>query len=54
MGLVSATVEYTRQLSSRQIIRDNGWAWSSFARWVSGREEYAPLVAEMNRLNIAA
>lgn len=54
MGLVSATVEYTRQLSSRQIIRDNGWAWSSFARWVSSREEYAPLVAEMNRLNIAA
>jgi hypothetical protein len=54
MGLVSASVEYTRKLSAQQIIRHNGWAWSAFAEWVSGREEYAPLYAEMTRLNISA
>lgn len=53
LGLVSATVEYTRQLTSRKIIRDNGWAWSTFATWVIGQEKYAPLVSEMTRLHVS-
>lgn len=54
IGLVSASVEYTRRLTSQKIIRHNGWAWSSFAEWVSEHEEYAPLYMEMSRLDIAA
>lgn len=52
MGLVAASVEYTRQLTARTIIRDNGWAWSSFVAWVEKNDIYAPLLEEMRRLDV--
>lgn len=52
MGLVSATVEYTRQLSARKIIRENGWAWSAFLLWLADKDEYSPLMKEIERLSL--
>lgn len=48
--LVDATIEYTRQLRVREITRNNGWAWSAFAFWISDRTQYSALNAEIKRL----
>jgi hypothetical protein len=51
LGLVHASIEYTRTLRARDAIQDKGWSWSSFVKWVAARPMYAPLYAEMQRLN---
>ena len=48
LGLASATVEYTRKLTSTDIIRNDGWGWPAFRAWVSDRPDYNPLAAEMS------
>jgi len=53
LGLASASVEYTRHLTSRQIIRDDGWSWGAFRTWVNDRPDYAPLTAEMSKLCVS-
>lgn len=50
LGLVSASVEYTRGINSSAILRDGAWDWNAFASWVAAREEYTPLNEEINRL----
>ncbi|MFC9964310.1 hypothetical protein ACFVH4_08695 [Nocardia ignorata] len=52
LGFAHASVEYTRALRSRDIARDRGWEWSTFATWLVARPDYAPLVAELARLGI--
>jgi hypothetical protein len=54
LGLVHASIEYTRAIRSRDVIRDDAWSWKAFAKWVKARDEYAPLYAEMVRLNVAS
>lgn len=45
VGFVAATVEYTRQLTSRAIIA-GGWDWSAFQAWLlDNRETYPDLAA---------
>ncbi|ALG14554.1 hypothetical protein AOZ06_04865 [Kibdelosporangium phytohabitans] len=53
IGLAVASVEYTRLLSTRDIVRCGGWEWPAFAAWVSERSEFAPLWAEMEELQCA-
>lgn len=50
LGLVHSTIEYARILDTESIIKKKGWDWESFASWVSGREEYAALNSEIERL----
>lgn len=46
LGLVSASVEYTRQLTV-PVILAGGWNWSAFVDWLRERPEYAPLLEEL-------
>jgi hypothetical protein len=52
LGLVAASVEYTRALSVADVVARDGWGWPAFAEWVAGRPEYAPLARELTRLGI--
>lgn len=54
IGLVHASIEYTRVIRSADVIKDEAWTWTRFAAWVSKRPEYAPLWAEMQRLGCTA
>jgi hypothetical protein len=53
LGLASASVEYTRHLTSRQILKEDGWSWGAFRTWVNDRPDYAPLTAEMSKLCVS-
>lgn len=53
LALAAASVEYTRDLTLTQIIREGGWTWRAFARWVAERTEYVPLAREMEELACA-
>lgn len=53
LGLAAASVEYTRNLTVRDISRNHAWQWSSFVTWLSGKREYAPLAAELEVLACA-
>ncbi|MEV6096173.1 amidoligase family protein [Nocardia sp. NPDC051981] len=53
LAFVAASVEYTRTLTSTDVVRHGGWDWEQFTAWVSQREEYAPLRAEMEALACA-
>lgn len=46
LDLVAASVEYTRNLTI-PVILSGGWDWEAFKIWVSERDEYAALAAEM-------
>lgn len=48
LGLVDATVEYTRQLTTADILKKKGWDWQSFQSWLPAK--YAPLRLEMDEL----
>lgn len=50
LGLVDASVEYTRQLSTETILKANGWAFPRFREWVSDFDKYMPLRKEIERL----
>jgi hypothetical protein len=41
IGLVSATVEYARTLSSADIIKRDGLTWPKFTEWLDGQPLYA-------------
>lgn len=45
VGLVAATVEYTRQLNARQVIA-GGWDWEAFREWVIDNAETYPDLAQ--------
>lgn len=48
LGLVDASVEYTRNLTTSDILRNKGWEWQSFQTWLT--DEYAPLRSEADKL----
>lgn len=50
LGLVAASIEYTRHLTAQQILKENGWGWPAFYKWVKSNDIYAPLAAEMERV----
>lgn len=55
LGLVDATVAYTRGLTSKGIISNNGWDWASFDNWLRKTEDglYEPLIKETDKLCVS-
>lgn len=53
LAFVDASVEYTRRLTSTDVLRDGGWEWSRFVDWVCVQDRYAPLRAELEALECA-
>jgi hypothetical protein len=47
LGLVSASIEYTRELTASDICQRDGWRWGKFAEWVRDHDQYQPLYREM-------
>lgn len=43
LALMASTIEYTRTLTSAQILKQGGYDWNVFLEWVAERPEYAPL-----------
>lgn len=41
LQLVASTVEYTRQLTAADVLRNNGWAWDGYREWLAGQPLYA-------------
>lgn len=51
MGLVAGSVEYTRKLTSHQILTDGAFGWGKFMDWAKAQNGlYAPLVKESDKL----
>lgn len=50
LGLVDASVEYTRQLSTQDILKRDGWKFDPFRDFVHSFKKYRPLQIEMKRL----
>lgn len=50
LGLVHASVAYTRQLTSHDVAVNRGWDWGPFMDWCAQRNRYAPLTSEWERL----
>lgn len=48
LGLVAATVEYTRGLRSKDVLKGGGWGWEAFRRWLDDKPHYAPLIRQMD------
>ncbi len=53
LELVDASVEYTRQLTSHEILKRDGWAWDQFIDWTDRTGRYENLNA-MTRQLVAA
>lgn len=51
LGLADASVRYTRELSTSDILQ-GGWNWSSFYTWLSDKPKYKDLKERMEELNI--
>jgi hypothetical protein len=49
LGFAAASVEYTRDLTVRQII-DGGWTWAAFVDWLAEHPAYEPLARELEAL----
>jgi hypothetical protein len=49
LGFAAASVEYTRDLTVRQIT-DGGWTWAAFVDWLGERPAYQPLMQELEAL----
>jgi hypothetical protein len=47
LGLVAASVEYTRGLTAHDVIKNDAWGWDAFTAWLP--EKYAPLRAETEK-----
>jgi hypothetical protein len=47
LDLAAASVEYTRALTTQDIIRRGGWQWPAFRAWVASRPQYLALAHEM-------
>jgi hypothetical protein len=50
LALVDATVEYTRKLSSNDVLTGAGWTFGAFRQWLKGHPEYRPLINELNKI----
>lgn len=50
LGMVHASVEYTRQLDTASVIKKGGWDWAAFNAWTQTRPEYDSLNREIERL----
>lgn len=53
LGLVDASVEYTRRLTAKDVA-DGGWGWEAFRAYVRNTPKYDPLRQEMERLTPCA
>ena len=47
-GFAAGSVEYTRALTTGDILKAKGWEWPAFTGWLAKNEIYAPLVAHLN------
>jgi len=54
LGFVAASVEYTRTLTSGEVIRHRGWEWTAFTAWLRSQPTYAPLLTELENLECAS
>ncbi|MGF6886710.1 hypothetical protein ABIA39_004516 [Nocardia sp. GAS34] len=54
LAFVAASVEYTRTLTSADVMRHRGWEWGAFVTWLRSRPIYTPLLAEMEDLACAS
>jgi hypothetical protein len=50
IAFVAASIEYTRQLKARDVMKSAGMQWDAFREWVDSRPEYAALSATMIRV----
>ena len=51
LGLVHASIEYTRALDTQSVLKKEGWSWGVFRNWVADRSDtYAALNSEIERL----
>ncbi|WP_280335035.1 hypothetical protein [Nocardia wallacei] len=53
LAFTTASIEYTRTLTSADVLHHGGWSWPRFTAWVHDRPEYAPLTAEWEDLACA-
>lgn len=44
LALVAASVEYTRQLRSHDVVKNDGWSWNAFRQYFTSAGKYAALV----------
>lgn len=51
LALMAATIEYTRTLTSADVMKRRGYEWGTFIAWVNDRPEYAPLVECINDID---
>ena len=51
LAFVAASVEYTRDLDANKIIKERGWAWSTFVDWLKARDEYRVLLGVLEVLS---
>jgi hypothetical protein len=52
LALADASVEYTRGLSSKDIIKEKAWDFSAFRAYVFSMDKYKPLQREIVRLSL--
>jgi hypothetical protein len=52
LGLVDASVEYTRNLNFEKVIKEKAWGFDAFKSYVSGIDKYKPLKREIARLGL--
>lgn len=50
LGLVDASVEYTRQINAHKILTEGAWEFDPFREYVSSFNKYRPLQQEMARI----
>ena len=51
LGLVHASIEYTRNLDTQSVLKKSGWSWQPFRNWVADRDDtYPALNSEIERL----
>lgn len=51
LGLVHASIEYTRTLDTQSVLKKGGWDWEPFRNWVADRDgTYSALNSEIERL----
>jgi hypothetical protein len=52
-AFATASAEYTRTLSARDIARHDGWQWPAFVGWLRTQPQFAPLTAQLEVLACA-
>lgn len=50
LGLIDASCEYTRTLSTITAVTQGAEGWQTFFEWVKAQEKYGPLVSQMQQL----